>query len=306
MTAKWSAIALAIAAGSVPVNASIGSCTTKNTLASYGSQLTGNGCFDIDKSFTNFGVANLGTTGTGWTTQTTSTDDIQGASNFTNVTTPWTVTATFTPAAAGDWTTPVASSGNHLEGAINMLVNSSGAFIAPGGGGNTQYPTPNPAGDVFVITSASLANVVGQTGNSGGTADSMTVTETFCVGQGACTAATTITLTATFGNNDNSASFTCGVGGSVTASIGTCQSATAGVFNFASTFHPVTLNVTDTYNLIVHSTTSDTLTSFDNVFGETEVSPEPSTWLLMGTGLVGAAFLRFRKRKLEARHPSWT
>jgi len=146
---------------------STASCATKATLASYGPTNTANGCFDIDKSFTDFSVTNQGTTGGGAATvQTTSTDDIQGTNTFTAVTTPWTVTAGFTPAATSDWSY-TGSSGNHLEGTISYLVNSSAAFIAAGSGSgqNSQYPTPSP-GDFFAITSANLSNVVGQTSNS--------------------------------------------------------------------------------------------------------------------------------------------
>ncbi len=274
--------------------AAIGSCTTTHTLAFYAVSGAGNqnaGCYDTDKSFTNFTVTD---TGSG-TTQTTATDQIQGSSTFTTVTSPWTVSASFTPTTASNWQI-TGSFGTTLQASINYWVNSSGAFITPGGGGNTEYPTATP-GDYFAITSASLANAVGSTGGNG--QDNITIQETFCVGTGACTAANTITLTATFsGNTDTTASFTCAVGGSVGATIGTCQSANSGVFNFAATFHPITLNVTNTYSLEVHNNTTDTLSRFDNIFGEAEFTPEPSSFVLMGSGVLALVAAR---RKLFKR-----
>jgi hypothetical protein len=280
-------IAFAVFAGTAW--GSTGSCATKNTLATYGATGTANGCYDIDKSFTNLSVTNLGTAGT---TQSTSTDDIQGSNNYSAVTTPWNVTATFTPATAADWQV-TGSFGANAEGRINYLTNSSGAYITPGTV-NTQYPTATP-GDAFFISSASLASVTGRTGTTGN--DSITITETFCVGTAACTTADTITLTATnTGSNQTSFTYACSVGSGITSSIGACQSANSGVFNFNSAYHPVTLNVFDTYNLVVHNSTTDTLSSFANTFGEFEASPEPSTFALLGLPIAGLFFARRRRR----------
>lgn len=263
------------------------------TLSSFGTPGTGVGCFETDDSFTNFSVTNQGTLNTG--DQVVGDVNIAGANTSDSpVTTPWTVTETFSPTSASYWNTGANSGGANVEATIGYLVNSSAAYISKAT--NTQYPTPT-AGDAFYIDSVSLAKVTGTTGNSGGTADSITVTEIFCIGNGACsTAATRVTLTATFGNNSSTPTYSC-VAGATIAADGSCS---GGTFNFATGEHVTTLTVTDQYDLVVHSTTTDFLTSFGNVFGEDEAAatPEPSTFILLGTVLVGIGFLRFRKRKV--------
>jgi hypothetical protein len=62
----------------------------------------------------------------------------------------------------------------------------------------------------------------------------------------------------------------------------------------------VTLNVSDNYVLDVHSTTTTSLTDFADTFGEEELAPEPSTFILFGSALVGIVALRIRKRKQQA------
>ena len=294
-TAQWSRLQLGVrACGAllmmVPLanvamaaNTACGPSSTQ-TLSSFGAQSTTTGCFEVDKSFTNFNVTNQGNNG--GANQITANINISGTDTFTNVTTPWAVTSTFTPTSAPIWTD--STTNTNLTATVNFLVDTSGQFI--NSGTNTQYPTATP-GFSFAINSVSLSGLAGSTGTGG---SSITLTETFCIGTGACTAANTITLSAVIGNNSTVAgTFACSVGAGVTAAIGTCGA--GATFNFAI---PVTtVNVFDQYNLNNHNGT-DFLTSFSNTFGEIEVTPEPSTLVLLGTALVGVGFARFRKNRI--------
>src|ERR1700722_1287007 len=236
------------------------SCSTKAVLSTFTPVGTASGCWETDKSFTNFVVTNT-STGTG-VTQNTGTVDITGSeTGFTTETlnTPWTVAATFTPAATGNFSV-TGSNGDVTAGTMTMLVNSSNAFIT----GDTSYPTPQGGANNY-ITSVSLATA-GSSGNSAGTADSLVVKETFCIGSAACSvtvgSGNEVILTATYGNNDTTPSYTCALGTGATAAlagiVGTScpgtTSATPITVLFAT--NVVTLNVSDNYVLDVHSTTT--------------------------------------------------
>jgi hypothetical protein len=262
------------------------SCATKATLASYGTGAA-NGCYEIDQTFSNFGVTS-GSAGVGSTVQSTSTDDIAGTNTFSAVTTPWTVTSTFSGATAADWTITGAG-GVNTEGTITYITNTSQAeFTVP-----TGYPTVT-AGDHIAISSLSLT-ASASTGTSA--TDTITITETFCIGTGACTTGATgneITLTATYsGSGDTTATYGCTALTDAGATCGSASSATPITVTFAS--QVTTLNFSDNYNLVAHGTTTDTLNDFFNTFNTDEIgAPEPSTFLLLGAGLAGFGMLRVR------------
>jgi hypothetical protein len=274
--------------------ASTASCNaTKATLGSFSGGTNpggpGQGCYETDDTFSQFNVTN-GSTGTGSTMQTNATDNITGSTNFAAVSTPWTETATFTPTTTADWTI-TGRGGAENQGTINMIVNSNEAeFTDP------SYHAPT-AGDQIFFSTLGLATV-GSTGR-GTTADSLVVIETYCIGSAVCTSLDTVTITATYGNNATTPTFMCNAG---TSSLATCavngQSAT---FNGGA--NVTTLNVTDQYTSIVNVrgeiSTTDTLTSFANSFGDFEgsTSPEPSTFVLLGSALAGLGFVRLRRKK---------
>jgi len=256
-------------------------------LASY-STGTGSGCYEIDQTFSNFAVTN-GSAGTGSTDQTTGTVDIAGASTFTAVTTPWTVTSTFTGNTAADWEVVDGSGGTNTEGTITYLTNTTQAFMT-----SATYPTV-PSGHYIAIKSMSLTSSATDGTNA---ADTITITETFCIGSAACTtgaAGNTITLTASYsGSGDTTATYGCTVLTDAGATCGSATSATPITLTFTT---PVTtLNMTDNYNLVAHGGTTDTLTSFFNTFN-TEEAPEPSTFVLIGSALGGLGLLRLRARR---------
>ncbi|MGA3186283.1 MAG: PEP-CTERM sorting domain-containing protein [Bryobacteraceae bacterium] len=262
--------------------------TPPNTLSAFG---TGNnaGCYETDKTFTNFAVVDNGST---VNPQSTSTLAILGSDNFTGVGSPWTVNAVFTGVGGN----PLDLTGHGppdllTAGTLSMLVNSTNTFLT-----NPSYPTPAP-GDTNFITTVSLSTF-GATGNSGFDPDTISVTETVCVGVNVtCTAANEVTLTATYGNNTSAPTYGCVAGVSSNAVCGLATSSSPIIATYVA---PVTtVTVYDAYALDVGSNTTTTvqLNNFTNSFGEGEFStvPEPSTLLLFGTAFAAIAAFRFRE-----------
>jgi hypothetical protein len=253
-------------------------CSSTASLASYGTG-DGNGCYEIDQSFTNFSVidgSNIGTT------QTTSTDDITGSSNYSAPTTPFLVYGAFTPAAASDWQATGTGTGGTVQGTINDLVDSQQNFIS----------IPSYPAGVFQIDSVSIG-MEGTTGLTSG--DSIAVTKTFCEGASGCTtgpsgdaAVLTVTMTS-LGGASSELVYGCTV---ESGFAGTCSPDKSTV-----DFSPLaTLNVTDQYNLTVSGSDTDTLSSFVNFYGEEGTTPEPSSFVLLGTALAAAGLLRLRRK----------
>jgi hypothetical protein len=285
--------------------ASVAACTTKAALNSFGTG-TGNGCYETDKTFSNFGVAN--NSANGGVVQNASKVDITGTDTFggtEKLNTLWTVSEAFTGVTVADFQA-TGTTGLQTAGTMSMLVNSTNAFLT-----NPTYPAPRPGAQNF-ITSVSLSTS-GATGNSTGTADSLVVVETFCIGNGACTTGATgdeIILTATYGNNTGTPSYTCALGAGVFAAnahivASSCPgTASATPITVQFSLNVTTLTVSDSYSLIVHgnngNATTVTLNNFTDVFGEEELAPEPSTFVLFGSALAAVALFRFQRRKQDA------
>jgi hypothetical protein len=254
-----------------------------NTLNSYNTGVTptgdSNGCWLTDQSFSNFST-------TATSGQTNSTTDIHGTGGASL---PSTVDAIFDPTTAGAWS-ETGSGGTTFASGVGYLTNSQETFLTI-----TSGYTGTPAN--VKIDSASLT-ATGSTGDSGGTADSMRVTETFCIGNAACgTAADNVVLVAIWGNGAVApTSYTCTVGASVTSDF-SCGANGSTPITVTFTIPQATLTVTDAYTMAVHSTTTDTLTSFTNAFQDGSITPEPSTFVLLGTALGGLGLLRARRKK---------
>jgi hypothetical protein len=269
--------------------AGTGSCTTTKELSAYGGTSNGNGCYEVDQTFSNFNVTN--TSGSS-ISQGMSTVDITGSSTYSSDATPWTTTATFSGNTgvntAAPWTTTGPST--LLGGTITGITNTTEAEFAPPG-----YPAP--ALGSLAIDKVSLA-ATGSTGSGYG--DSIAITESLCIGSAACTTGATgdtITLTASFlGSNDSAATYTCST---LADSHATCGASTSSAPITVTFTAPIpTLNISDTYALTEGSWgTADTLAAFSNTFGNQEEAPEPSTFVLFGTALAGVFLLRARRKR---------
>jgi hypothetical protein len=190
-----------------------------------------------------------------------------------------------------------------------MVVNSTGTFIAYGTAPDNPQNVSGPTGFHSNITSVTLNTVTGTTGTptTFGT-DTIVVEEIFCVGTLACTATDEVTLEGEIAASGSSAvTYTCTKGSGVTAADGTCATVagTSATFTFGTGFPSVpTINLVSTYTLTTSGTSdtgnTDSLTKFADVFGEDEISPEPSTFILLGSALALIGLLRLRARRKSA------
>jgi PEP-CTERM motif len=266
-------------------------CTsTAQTLASFGTTSTSNGCFNADESFINFNTITVA----GGPPQSNATNQIAATNTFSSVSTPWTVTDLFTPVAASDWEAS-GSSGN-LVGAT-MLLTDSGNNFAP----NPFYPTPDPGDGLYLDSLKVIAT--GMTGNGAGGGDNMSLSAAFCAGTAPCNGNNTVQLNVDWGNNTSTvAAYTCSVDAGA-AALFSCGSSLSSNPITVTFLQPVqTVNLDEFYDL---STTggTDELFSFANDWGNEELptgaspAPEPSTFLSIGLGIAAVGFLRARRKK---------
>ncbi len=210
--------------------------------------------------------------------------------------TPFTVSAEFEGATVADFEATSRNGGDTVTtGTLNYLVDSAPTTV------NTNYPTLSPYGANY-ITEIKL-NMSGTAGNGKANDDGITLTQTFCIGTSACTTADEIVITESIGNDSSTVTYTCSAG---TGSGATCGAATGSNASYATfKVNVIEVNVTDVYALSADqnfggNNTTTTLNNFTDVFTEDELTPEPSSILLLGGGLLGLAALRFRKRKQQA------
>ncbi len=279
-----SSVAVAFAMLAMPCVswASNAACSTTATIGSFGAQATNVGCWETDQTFSNFSIP-AGSSGS----QSTSTVDITGSETGTYpaVSPGWTVNAQF--AGTSTWT-ETGNGGATFSGGADYLANLGQSQMAIGSG----YVAPTGS-DFFTYLSASL-DASGSTGNNA--ADTMSVTEEICIGNSTCTATNSVTLTATWsGSGVTTATLGCSVGSGVTADFA-CSGSTA---NFKVAVP--TLTVDNSFNMVVHgsgggTTSTDSLASFTDAFIDQQApAPEPSTFVLLGSALVGLG-LAFRRK----------
>lgn len=251
----------------------------RNKLGAYTQSTPGTGCSVTDASFENMSLANPVGTGT-FTAQTTSTDDIYATSTAASGNTVGPVNFFFDPAAAADWEV---TAGTSTEGATinyNAIAHTSG--VAP------FAPAPTSAGYSWLFDSIILLPTATISAGGGNT---ITITEVFCLGATTtvgCAAADKGTITAKYTNNSTVA-YTCAFG-----SAG-CVSGTSNTVDLSAALQTGTIAISETYLLSRTGSTGNlTLTDIKDTFGEDAESPEPSTFVLLGTALAAVGLLRFR------------
>jgi hypothetical protein len=273
------AVAAALLFSACTGKASINACPALGrTISSFGSQSTSNGCYENDKTFTNFALTGSSGFGNNPILPTAATIDFSTETTFLSVTTPWTVTAFFsgvqeTGASRASATTSLV----YLTNSHDTAANDPGA------------PSPT-AGYSFYIDSITLG-VSGSTGSSVG-GDTISVAQMFCAGNTTCTTTNSIMITAMYGNNSSTPSFNCSAG--ATETFGACAGAHSATANLVS--YQTLLNTSTTYTVTAYSETNvppgqniptmSTLNYFSDTFGEIETTPEPSTFGLFGSALV--------------------
>lgn len=250
------------------------------TTAGFGSY-----CYETDKTFSNVTVTDGGSTA-GGVTQSASTIALQGSDNLSTYTTgvPWMVAANFVGATPADFQASSTSSGSYAAtyGQMTFLVTSSSTAA------NLAYPTPQ-AGQFNDITGVSLA-ADATIGNSS-TTDFAQVEMAFCIGSASCTADNIVESYVTIGGGVPAAG--CSAGRNAGIVVSSCTLSAASV-TFASA--ATTLNVIEYYTAYAQggTSTTSTLNYFQDIFTEEEMTPEPSTFLLIGSALAGIAALRLR------------
>jgi hypothetical protein len=260
---------------------SVTACSTAangSTFSSFGPSNSGDGCAEIDKSFTSLTAVSgpiLATDLQLWAT---------GTAPSGNTINP--VVANFdTTGSANTWS---------VNGKLTQTSSFSYVVDANTGGSFTggTYPSPTTG---FVWAMNSLTFV--PTGAFSSGTGTETIAMLFCLGQATtagCAAANQGTITATFTDVGGSTpTFSCTVG-----TAGTCVSPTGNVvngFSFTEVSVLDTISLSQTQNGNGHIFT---LSNIETDFGEFAEAPEPSTFAMIGTALAGVAFLRFRKKKL--------
>ena len=238
---------------------------TATTLSTFGAGGAANGCTATDANFVNFSVdGNQSVTG-----------------NLPNVsvlagTTSLAPTETFTN-NNNSWT-GIGGTGSQTVGEFLDALNTN---PVPGTGKSTYFQS-------IVLTAAATLTINTTT---------LTVTQDICQGNVAtCTGATSgvIILAETFtrGATTTTSSWTCNAG---IDKFGTCSAASGAsalTVNLFSFQNELTINTT-----ISSGNNSPVLTNFVDSFTEDQITPEPSTFILMGSALAGVAALRFRKSK---------
>jgi PEP-CTERM motif len=239
-------------------------------VSSYGSG-TSAGCYATDKTFSNFveqggGALSLATVFLG-----------ADESGYTNGLGAYTVSALFSGSATGAaWT----AGNEEVHNYFTFIADSANTY-----GFDSTYPTLPSASP---ITSIALSGA-GDVSSDGG---HITVIEDICLGAGGCGfMANNSILLHIADSNGTSFSHSCTI---LNLAGVTCSpDGTTVTFSSAVTSVSVYAQYELTGSFIGSGITS--LDYFENTFGEDGVTPEPATFVLMGSALAALALLRLRK-----------
>ncbi|MBV8846667.1 MAG: PEP-CTERM sorting domain-containing protein [Bryobacterales bacterium] len=234
----------------------------------------GNGCAEIDKSFTNISITNM--SGAGAPDATGIYMFATGTPPIGNTISP--VGVTFdTPGPGATWNV---TGGASIAETINYQVNAN-----TGG----SYPTPATPGLVWAINQIALTPSVNIQNFFGGTNDNATITLAFCLNATSCTGTATGTIVASY-SGTNTAVYSCSYSG--------CVSGTSNTVNLTGSVTQIAIAESLTINSSpVSPLNSVTINSIQNQFGEVAALgpvPEPATFVLIGAGLLGIALRKLR------------
>lgn len=244
-------------------------CTTAPSyteVGSYGSS-TSAGCYVADKTFSDFALD-----------PGQSDVYVAGAeSGYTNGLGAYEVSALFSGSAAGGpWS---AGPDGQVMGVFTFVADSANTY-----GFDTTYPTLPIASLITSITLSGAGDVpVGSNSN---------LIEAICIGAGACNVGDANSIELYGEISGTTYTGECNIFGQVTGA--TCSPNESTV-----TFSSAVTSVSVWANFDLYGPTTTGIASIDYIedtFGEEGIAPEPSTFVLLGSALVGLAALRFRKR----------
>jgi hypothetical protein len=249
------------------------------------------GCGQVDKSFSNFNVATTACAGTCvggaeapatdntyfWTSGTAPTGN-----TFSQPVDTFFAPSTGTP----DWI--------NFDGEVmftttyTVIANSGGTY----NGGSSTYPSPS-VGLYWAIPE------IGVTASGDAGSGTITVAETFCLGASTtsgCAPAGEGTIIAGF--SGSGLTFSCTFdGSSCSASNGGSFDTSTGLLTFdAAEGANTEIAISDAVTIAGGGGAAE-LDQFENDFYEDAVSPEPSSFLLVGSTLAGIGLLGWRKRR---------
>jgi len=282
-----------------------GTVTSCNTtaggaaLSTYGTQSTANGCAEVDKSFTDFGVSS-----SGFGTPSTSSNVLLSLAGSSLTSSAGLATLNFF--GGNNWKGPGDATVNYVVQTHPSGQTFNGYTYTPGVDGFVAPSTGNWA------LNSITADLAASRLSLGGNGDSIILREGFCLGDS--TLSTTGACNTTNGSNfgfiqvtetkvGGSATYTyiCqGLGGVVVAgcnSGGFTVSATPGIVNF-SFGNQTAASIFNTISLASGASVQIN-GGFGNNFGEIADVPEPSTVVVTGLALFGFGLLSYR-RKLRA------
>jgi len=269
------------------ISACAGSAT--GTLLNSGVSGAANGCAVVDLSFQNISLSGANGTG-GFATSTIATTGVYASSTAFSGNTAGTATLTFdsTTAANADWID--GGAGGTLAATFSWVAvaHSSGSY----GAGPTNYTAPNVGFFWYFDKVTPFINGAVPTWSSG--TQSVVVTTTFCLGAAStagCAAPNTGTLIATIAEG-SSISYTCGT---ASTTLYTCGA--AGVLDTIASLRATQI----AFSSVIAANEGNgsvQLTNFGFSYDQLAATPEPSTFGLLGSALLGLGFLARRRRKV--------